>query len=237
MNSINALERYVRAQYPAARVELAPPVHRDGIWSLEVDLSEKHFTVEWSASVGFGFSSGSDENFGEGVDETLPTLDDAKRRVDQLLTSDEQTTPPLPVLLSRLRERFGVTQQGLASRLGVRQSTVSGIERRQDIQLSTLHRVIEALGGKLEIIAAFEGVRYRVDSRLLAQQSEDEAPPLESDCGMRRIDCESSETSIRKEPRGAESIRFASLEQHHQLEPSERIAQLVRKHGFFAECA
>jgi transcriptional regulator with XRE-family HTH domain len=236
MNSINALERYVKAEYPAARVELAPPVHSDGLWSLEVDLSEKHFTVEWSVSAGFGFSSASDQNFGEGVDETLRTLDDAKRRVDQLLTTDEQTAPPLPVLLSRLRERFGLTQQELASKLGIRQATVSGIERRQDIQLSTLQRVVEALGGKLEIIGVFSGVRYRVDSGLSARPSEEVTPPLACADGVRQGDCEPSETSARKEPKGG-GVRFASLEQHHQLEPSERIAQLVRKHGFFAECA
>src|SRR5579863_5981798 len=201
MNSINALTRYVRAEYPAASVALAPPLHNDGLWSLEVDLSEKHFTVEWSAAAGFGFSSAGDENFGEGVDETFRTLGQAKRRVDQLLTTDEQTAPPSPVLLSRLRERFGLTQQELASKLGVRQATLSGIERRQDIQLSTLQRVVEALGGKLEIIAVFSGVRYRVDSGLPARPSEEVAPFGCAD-GIRRGDCEPSETSVRKEPKG-----------------------------------
>ena len=201
-------------------------------------MSDKHFTVEWNASLGFGFSSASDENFGEGVDEAHRTLDDAKRRVDQLLTSDEQTTPPLPVLLSRLRERFGVTQQELASRLGVRQATVSGIERRYDIQLSTLDRVVEALGGKLEIIAVFPGVRYRVDSRSSTKDCEEVATPHEcSGGGTAGVDCAPIEASVRKDPKGAGSIRFASLERHHQIEPSARIARIVREQGFFAECA
>jgi predicted transcriptional regulator len=57
------------------------------------------------------------------------------------------------MLLSELRKSAGVTQEGLASSLGIKQPTLSRMESQSDMQISTLRRVIESLGGKLEIIA------------------------------------------------------------------------------------
>ena len=55
-----------------------------------------------------------------------------------------------------------VTQQELARKLGVRQATVSAMEHRDDIQLSTLRRIVVALNGSLEILAHFTGGTYRI---------------------------------------------------------------------------
>ena len=57
------------------------------------------------------------------------------------------------VLLSEMRKSAGVTQEELASRLGIKQPTLSRLESQDDMQISTLKRVIESLGGRLEIIA------------------------------------------------------------------------------------
>ena len=45
-----------------------------------------------------------------------------------------------------------MTQDELAASLGVKQPTLSRLEGQDDMQISTLRRVIEALGGELEII-------------------------------------------------------------------------------------
>jgi transcriptional regulator with XRE-family HTH domain len=163
MNPIEMLYHYIQNKHPHAGGEITTPLHPDGIWSLDIMLPEKHLIVEWSAKTCFGISSASDENFAEGPDEIVESLEEAQKRVDQLLTTPEHTSPALPVLLSRLRERRGVTQQELASRLGVRQATISGIERRHDIQLSTLRRVVEALGGRLQVFGVFTDCHYRID--------------------------------------------------------------------------
>jgi hypothetical protein len=47
------------------------------------------------------------------------------------------------------------TQLELASSLGVGQDTVSRIEQRSDILLSTLRRYVEAMGGELILVARF----------------------------------------------------------------------------------
>ncbi|MBN1554105.1 MAG: helix-turn-helix transcriptional regulator [Phycisphaerae bacterium] len=57
------------------------------------------------------------------------------------------------MLLSELRKFVGVTQEELADTLGIKQPSLSKLENQDDMQISTLRRVIEALGGELEIVA------------------------------------------------------------------------------------
>ena len=47
----------------------------------------------------------------------------------------------------------GLTQEELAKALGVTQPSLSKLENQDDMQVSTLRRLIEALGGQLEIVA------------------------------------------------------------------------------------
>jgi transcriptional regulator with XRE-family HTH domain len=57
------------------------------------------------------------------------------------------------MLLAEIRKYMGLTQEALASTLGVTQPSLSKLENQDDMQISTLRRLIEALGGQLEIIA------------------------------------------------------------------------------------
>lgn len=54
-----------------------------------------------------------------------------------------------------LRRSRGLTQQQMASRLGVSQGRVSEIEHGDDLQFSTIQRYVEALGGHIDIKAVF----------------------------------------------------------------------------------
>ena len=67
--------------------------------------------------------------------------------------------------LSELRSFREVPQEELADRLGVAQSNVSRAERREDMRVSTLRDIVQALGGELDLIARFPGevVRIRVE--------------------------------------------------------------------------
>ncbi|HVV85632.1 MAG TPA: helix-turn-helix domain-containing protein [Kofleriaceae bacterium] len=56
--------------------------------------------------------------------------------------------------LQRLREHRAISQDELAELLHVSQATVSKTERRDDVLVSTLRGFIEALGGRLQLIAA-----------------------------------------------------------------------------------
>lgn len=57
--------------------------------------------------------------------------------------------------LKDLRRAMERTQEELAASLGVGQDTVSRIEQRSDILLSTLRRYVEAMGGELKLVARF----------------------------------------------------------------------------------
>ena len=57
--------------------------------------------------------------------------------------------------LRDLREALTLTQQRIADTLGIGQDSVSRLEKRSDLLLSTLRSYIEAMGGRLSLIAEF----------------------------------------------------------------------------------
>jgi len=57
------------------------------------------------------------------------------------------------MLLAEIRKFMGLTQEELARELGVTQPSLSKLENQDDMQVSTLRRLIEALGGQLELVA------------------------------------------------------------------------------------
>ena len=70
-----------------------------------------------------------------------------KKRANQLI-AEEMT-------LQELRRARELTQVRMAKRLGVAQKQISEIEKRTDMHISTLRRSIEAMGGKLSLVAEF----------------------------------------------------------------------------------
>jgi transcriptional regulator with XRE-family HTH domain len=57
------------------------------------------------------------------------------------------------MLLAEIRQEAGLTQNDLADVLGIKQPTLSKLESQDDMQISTLRRIIHALGGELELVA------------------------------------------------------------------------------------
>lgn len=79
----------------------------------------------------------------------------------EALALAEAWTSELP--LGELRRARAMTQEAIAEALGVKQATVSKLERRADMYVSTLARFIAALGGELEIIARFPDGAMRIN--------------------------------------------------------------------------
>ena len=61
--------------------------------------------------------------------------------------------------LRQLRKAHGRTQKKLAASLKISQDGVSRLEKRSDLLLSTLRSYVEAMGGKLTLVAEFPGSR------------------------------------------------------------------------------
>jgi len=64
--------------------------------------------------------------------------------------------------LQELRLARKLTQESLAARLGSNQALVSKLERRADMYVSSLRSYVEAMGGKLEIVAVFPDGAVRI---------------------------------------------------------------------------
>ncbi|MEE1887975.1 XRE family transcriptional regulator [Pseudomonas carassii] len=59
--------------------------------------------------------------------------------------------------LQALRKQLEITQENMAERLDVRQGNVSRFENRSDMLISTLRDYLEAMGGRLELVAHLPG--------------------------------------------------------------------------------
>lgn len=65
--------------------------------------------------------------------------------------------------LEELREARNITQTHLASLLQITQASVSKMEKRTDMYVSTLRSFVQAMGGELEIRAIFPEGTVRIE--------------------------------------------------------------------------
>jgi transcriptional regulator with XRE-family HTH domain len=65
--------------------------------------------------------------------------------------------------LEELRTARNITQTHLASLLRITQASVSKMEKRTDMYVSTLRSFVQAMGGELEIRAVFPEGTVRID--------------------------------------------------------------------------
>lgn len=74
--------------------------------------------------------------------------------------------------LRDLRKARKLTQARVAKKLGITQDSVSRLEQRSDLLISTLRKTVKAMGGNVRIVAEFPD-RPPV---VLSELSEDERP-------------------------------------------------------------
>jgi DNA-binding XRE family transcriptional regulator len=168
MNQIERLREDLLRRFPDLDVTIDPPADVErGTWHL--DLKRRHATplvVEWRPDRGFGVSSIEEDDpaFGSGPDEVYPNARAALERLVQLILSGGRSLPPMAVRLAELRQGRGLTQEELAERAGVKQANISRIEGRGDVLVSTLAKVVSAMGGTLSIRARFpDGTERELD--------------------------------------------------------------------------
>jgi transcriptional regulator with XRE-family HTH domain len=81
-------------------------------------------------------------------------------RQERIRQRTEELLGELP--LQELRQARALSQKELAEVLGLNQATISKLERRADMYLSSLRRFVEAMGGELELTANFPEGRVRI---------------------------------------------------------------------------
>ena len=77
---------------------------------------------------------------------TKQTREKAAKRTRELLSE---------LLLSEVRQQTGQSQQQVADTLGMKQPSLSKLETKADMQISTLREIVQALGGELDVLARF----------------------------------------------------------------------------------
>lgn len=75
--------------------------------------------------------------------------------------------------LNELREARKLTQEQLAERFHVKQPAIAKLEKRTDMYLSTLRRIIQAMGGELDIRAVFPDGAVRISQFEELQQKQE----------------------------------------------------------------
>lgn len=71
------------------------------------------------------------------------------------LEAEKRSMAAEATTLEELRVALGVSQEQLAELLDVQQPAISKLEHRNDMRVSTLRDMIEALGGELKLVAKF----------------------------------------------------------------------------------
>ena len=205
MNPIEAIRAKLQKALPNAKLRLTAPASKRGVWTLDATNEDHNITITWQVDGHYKLSKLETEPvYGEGADEELSVPAEVVARSLRLLTSNEQSAPPLPAMLARLRERNGWTQSQLASAVGVTQATISGIERRHDIQISTLQKIVAALGGSLQITVAVRGETYVMFG---GEHGEVEAPLEQTDAS------------------------FPALKEHNMLPQVKRLSRTIQRRG------
>jgi transcriptional regulator with XRE-family HTH domain len=95
-------------------------------------------------------------------------------RQERIRKRTEEMLAELP--LQELRQARALSQKELAEVLGLNQATISKLERRTDMYLSSLRRFVEAMGGELEISARFPEGKVLIQ---LFEDLEEEKEPVE----------------------------------------------------------
>ena len=86
------------------------------------------------------------------VNDIIRTLNPAQRKKVEARAAEliaEQMT------LQELRRARKLTQVSVAKALGITQDSVSRLEKRSDILLSTLRKTVQVMGGSLSLVAEF----------------------------------------------------------------------------------
>jgi transcriptional regulator with XRE-family HTH domain len=113
----------------------------------------------------------------EQVMEKLPRKrrDKVERRAAELAT------------LKDLRQAVELTQEDLAASLGVGQDTISRLEQRSDMLISTLKRYVQAMGGQLDLVAKFPNRPAVIIDRIAARAPVRRSGPRKSARGKKAV--------------------------------------------------
>jgi DNA-binding XRE family transcriptional regulator len=163
MTDLELLKKEIEARIPGVKAALEVPKNPRAGGFLDLSLNGRGVVVEWTPCSLFGISSDAPDPIPfEPPDEIYHDIPSATKRLIELLLGGQQTQARAELLLQNLRTKMGMSQVELATALRISQPTLSKIERRPDMLLSTIIKVVKGLGGMLEINARFPTGRVQI---------------------------------------------------------------------------
>jgi transcriptional regulator with XRE-family HTH domain len=221
MNPIEGLRDALLKRFPDIAAEIdAPADEAAGLWQLDVRPGggSPGIVVEWRPDFGFGVSTPGADDYGTRPDEMYANPRAAYDRVVQLILSGRRTEPPAAVRLAELRRSRKLSQAEVAGRAGIKQAAVARIEGRGDILLSTLGRIVSAMGGRLSIRAEFPDGTARELTGLVPLPSA--RPGKEIDAASRSVASPAASASPRARTEGRGTKTVVDVPGRHRAEPA-----------------
>lgn len=156
---IELLHELLSSSFSTAEFDLRKSDTANGIRFLNIYYEELEVAVQWSHKLGFGlscFKSDVDELDGlyATPDEWFKSTEAVYHRIASLLLENRMTRC-ITATMAEIRNQRGLSQTAISAELEITQATYSRLERREDVKLSSLRKVIEAMGGVLKIEARF----------------------------------------------------------------------------------
>lgn len=153
---------FLRQALPETTVSVDAPSHTAGEWFIDIIHNDFETQVSWQPLHGFGLFT-APVGYGDRPNEIFASPSHAATRVTQVYLEWQHTHRIRAIHLSELRNILGVQQAALASAMLLSQPAISRFESRDDVKISTLSSYVEAIGGRLDIRANFDGLGISVD--------------------------------------------------------------------------
>jgi len=150
MNELEKIKDVVVEKLPNLKWKLDIPDDESGSTWLDLNLGNDAITIEWRPNMGFGVFIDDEESYGNKPTEIYRSPEILLSRID-LLIRDKRD-----LKIREIRELLGLSQEDLGKLLGQKQASISKMESRRDLMLTTMFRYIHALGGHIEIKAHFD---------------------------------------------------------------------------------
>lgn len=159
LTPIDQVQESLKQFFPDMEIVVRKADDPNGFHFLNVFCGDLEVAVEWKQDRGFGLSCfQSDDDALEGAydtpDEWFKNPDAVFHRIASLIL-DQQTTRCPSSTIPEMRHDRKMSQENLSALLAVTQATYSKMERRDDMLVSSLRKVVESMGGILRIEARF----------------------------------------------------------------------------------
>lgn len=148
---------------PDASVHIDGPASKSGVWWIDAKVADVPVTFSWTAKEGFGFFTKSESGgYDDRPNELFSSVAVAGRRLAQIVQHRRAGKQP-KLGLSELRKLFDVSQEEVAKRSKVKQSAISRVEGRRNVELDTLTTFAGALGLNVRVQVMAPGVTANIE--------------------------------------------------------------------------